>query len=450
MILKKAITFLLLGISPLWAVAGPAEALVAAVADQNKLPVTVRPLTRYLTLPEQDLKAWVDGLNFICNSLSTESEMYSVRMVTKDLVAINISDYNWKRETWDKLAQTDPYFHVHLTDGKIASSLFLNPQHITDLITSTQSEAPILRGDWFLTQVSQQVDRKVGYYDFLGVGKTLADFQKIVGVDEEAAKRLKKEMAAIVTRSGVAINNRKIYRYQGITGSYWVTFDTINSIGERNVARKLDGDLTFDANEIYGTLPNGLFAFFLSDSKGKRQDSVPDNIAFDHESTSNDRRIHPGISCIRCHTEGLRNIDDWARKTLRLPLSIQSPDYDKIKRFRQLYLSNLQRNFLRDKSDYAAALKECNGLTPEENARNFSRIWERYNDVDLGVSDVARELGCTEVNLLSKLKDYAAKTGSLDPVLAGLLAVPPVPIRREHMDEVFIIAQGIVRGQIIK
>jgi hypothetical protein len=57
------------------------------------------------------------------------------------------------------------------------------------------------------------------------------------------------------------------------------------------------------------------------------------------------------------------------RRLVAPPLAIQSPDYEKLKRLRQLYLSGLNGAIDTDNASYAKAIKVANGLTVEANAR---------------------------------------------------------------------------------
>ncbi len=148
---------------------------------------------------------------------------------------------------------------------------------------------------------------------------------------------------------------------------------------------------------------------------------------------------------MRCHREGLRPIDDLSRRIYTPPVALQSPDYQKFKRLRQLYIADLQRWYHRDQSDYATALLLTNGLTPETNARVFARAWEAYSDRPLSGADVARELGTDLKELQARLKQHATATGDVDPVVAQLLQ-PTIKIRREHIEEGYSLLQTILRG----
>lgn len=474
----------------------PNDGILAAVKDVRALPPTIRSRTRYLSLysiPDKDRADFLKALSFQCNTLSREAEIVQPRLVAADMVAVVLDDYGWQVKTWDRL-QDEPYFHavveinedvfeveeygnwyvgntvvVKGTAGAVwkttstekkkvgvrkirkatASAPWLDTASITELITLTGSPCPIVRADWFIAQVGISRTGQVGYYDFLELGKKETDFQKLIGADPEASRRVRREIAAVLARSGVALQNRRIVRFQSLTGGYWQTFDFKTSKDKQNVLRFLDGETEppgGDASEQYGVLPNGLFAFWLQNDKGDRVDVVPPDIATDGTTASNDRQIYAGKSCIGCHVEGLRPIRDYARRIFRNQIQLQSPDYAKFVRLRQLYLSDLDGQVKRDQEDYAHVLLRTNGLTPAANAKLYATTFERYTEADLNADDAARELGVTKERLLAAIKTYVRTTGNLDPLIAGLLQDPVVPLRREHFEELFSTLQGIVKG----
>jgi hypothetical protein len=421
----------------------PAEVVGQALTHARTLPADVARTQRYLSLhnvPPADRDEATRVLAFHLNGFGREPDLVPLTKAGADVLTWNLRDFGVDRFVYGRLGQKDPYFHVTLdVAGRrtVAAAPWLDAKAIGELIRLTQSESPVLRADWFFVQTAVQADRgDTGYYDFLGVGKLLADFDRLVGLDRKEAERLRLEQAAVVVRSGVGLNNRQVHRLQALTGGYWITLDPKANVGERNAIRQLDKTFVFDAQEVYGTLPNGLFAYFLADAAGNRADTAPDFIASDRQSTGNDARVHVARSCVVCHAEGLRPIDDYMRRVYRPPLGLTSPDYDTSRRLRQLYLSDLQEKHDADVSRFARALRRLNGLTPPENARAYGRFWDRYQEAGRTIDDLAREVGETPVRLRARLQE-AGKAGGLDPILAGLLADPPEPLRAEHVEEVF-------------
>lgn len=456
-------------------------------------------------------KAFLDSLAFHCNSLSREVDFAIPVMLAGNVARVNLIDYGWDRSTWEKLAAQDPYFHARIdggglviprvkeveiplvpaipadaikervsfdrgqtwvdrysTDGGrtwklanefkaaekkeekavVAHAPWLPAQDITALALATNSDAPIVRADWFIWQTGIQKKRNgAGYYNFLGI-KNRADLQKLSALDIEAAKRIRKEIAAIIQESGVALNNRQIIRLQALAGPFWFTLDVDEESGKKNALLNLDGDFVHVAEEIYFPLPNGLFGTAASDAAGALQETVPPDIASDDRSHSNDKAIHPGLSCFRCHEEGLRPIDDWARRTFadRPPPNVKlvSPDYAKLKRLRQLYLSDLPTQLKRDQEDYALAVKKVNGLTTKANAQAYAAVWRTYEQ-SLTLEQQAQELGADAKVWRTALERYDATIKPSNHVLTSTL-LQGGKIKRGHWVEHYALSQTILKG----
>lgn len=452
----------------------PGEAIIAANVDCKSLGPDVRATTRYLWMgmvPLADREDLIRGLAFWTNSLSRSPEIVTPRVVGTDLIRLNLIDYDWKTDVWEKLADVDPYFHIQqeteqierwgVPDGKggwknveerKTGKKTIQSSHITfpnngateELIQQTQSKAPIVRADWWMVQTLRQLSLSnkqtgVGYYDWIGV-KNRKDFEKLLRLNVKDSIDIGKEMRAAVEQSGVATQNRQVVRLQSLTGGSWATLDTDDGTKEGNAIRNLKrGSFKHKAEEHYGTLPNGLFAFLLCDADGELQPSAPDFIGPDDSvhRRGRDGRIHVGISCIRCHVEGLRPIDDWVR---RQPKIITSPDYAELVQLRRQYFSNLQRQLGRDRLVYQESLMETNGLTPLENSKVVANIWNRYVEEPVGLQQAAAEIGVPQEVLKRKI------TGNGDALLVGLIATPPVTITRLHWEESFSMVMQLVYG----
>lgn len=468
----------------------PAGEVAAAWRDAGRLPADHARQTRYLSLynvPAEQRAAAIKVLTFHVNSLSREADLVRPRRVTDSLVAVELDSYGWPAAAWERLADADPWFHAqvqsevartkeevrdqeygHHIDGKWVRTRvekervpvttketvkqtvlapWLPVLETTFLVAATGSQAPVLRADWWIDQTGQQRGER-GYYEFLGL-KALADAEKLAGLDRKAAATARREVAAIITDSGVTLNNRQIFRLGAVSGGWWETRDTVNSVGKKNAVRNLDGDFDHDAGEIYFTLPNGLFGLALADKAGKLAATAPDTIASDGASTNTDRRVRVGVSCIRCHVEGLRPIDDWSRKVFRVgnETALASPDREKSRRLKQLYLGPLQRSLTEDRAKYAETLLELTGLKPDELSKAYAAAWAQHESAPILPADAAREIGCTEEELIGALKAYQKAGGLTDLALAGWTADPPVPIRREHLEEQAPVLFTLLKGQ---
>lgn len=457
---------------PVLSAESPSSAVSAALRDCAARPIDA-PHTRYLSLynvPVAGRAELVKVMAFHANMLSREFEIVRPRRVNATLLAVDLRWYGWSPDVWEKLRDADPYFHVEtlseVYEGKgyyarpgdtsswvwtkkelkkvrrFDHAPWLEANEIGLLAKLTHSDVPVVRADWFLYQTAIQKDRAAGYYEWLGI-KDRKTFEELVGLDRKLAQRVRREVAAIVADSGVTLQNRQIFRFGIVTGGYWESRDVADGTGDGNALRNLDGAFVREAEEIFATLPNGLFAYALFNADGVRQDTAPDTIASDSSSTSNDARVHVGLSCVRCHVEGLRPINDWARKTFA-KTALASPDYETARRLNQLYLSPLDDWLDRDVSQYAAALKACNGMTPAENAKAFGAAWEAYADDLVTPGIAAAELGVGEVEFVEAVR---AMPPLSDPVLASFAADPPVPIRREAWEEVFGAAMLLAGGR---
>jgi hypothetical protein len=470
--------------------ATPDSALKQAAGDISKVIPALRYRIRYLTLynvPEKNKEALIKVIAFQVNSLSTSGVITQPVKVGNDLLRLDIKKYEWDPGVWERFADIDPYFHIKVkfkedviesrywpggtfTDGKVYErklykikvkagqetsqhAPWLSTKEVLYLRQQTESEAPIIRADWFLFQTAIQADRVAGYYDFLKLGKKQADFEKLIGVNRKTSARVKREIAAILPKSGVTLKNRAITRFSGATGGYWVTKDYKKSTDKSNVIRFLDKDVDppeGDASEQYGFLPNGLFAFWLQNDKGDRQDAAPDFIASDGMASGNDRKVHIGLSCIRCHVEGIKPINDHARKLYKGRIKLASTDDDKYERLIQLYLSDLDYWIKRDQDDYAKVLYITTKWKPAELAKEYSKAWDNYTEADLLPVDIARELGVREKQLINAVKWYSKLKGISDPVITGIIQEPALPMIRDHFEEIVPNLQEIIRGYLSK
>ncbi|QEL18521.1 hypothetical protein [Limnoglobus roseus] len=462
----------------------PAAAVDAAALDAARVRSAESRYVRYLSLYDvadpKELTRWDQLLRFWANSLSREVDLTPPTRVTPNLWRVDLRDYGWDAKVWEKLADTEPYFLVKLTaavttpatterkywpggvnstDGKhydagwydvvtpakAAAKVAFGPQvdgpRALTLAAYTGSAVPVVKLNWWITEATRANDRGTGYYSWLGLGAKEADFLKLVGADVKEAQRLRREIGAIVSRSPVTLNNRGLERFDAISGPYWRSRDYARNNAEKNALRLLDGDIQEDASEQYGSLPNRLFAFWLQNNKGERQDTAPDNIASDGKSTGTDRRVAAGMNCVRCHVEGIRPINDWARKVYSPPFSLDDRDDREQRRKRSKYLSDLVDQTADDNARYAKVLTKTNGLTAAANAKLVGDLWDQWVERDRSLADVAREIGADPGRLTAALKAEAKRT-QLDPILAGL--VQGVDARLEHVEELVPLLHEIL------
>lgn len=482
MSVRSFTALMLVLLSALRAFGQPSQALAVAFSDCRKLSPDAQQHVRYLSfynVPLVDLPTARKVVTFQLNAVSRNAEIRFPVSVRPDLFRIDLREYQISTKVWDKLAESDPYFHVTVreqwpggidpVDGlNYKAGTYLRPgvsapwldPNIVVLSSMTYSKAPLLRADWWFVQAARQLnlnnqDAGTGYYDFLGI-KNRDDFFKLIVMNEKDSRKIGRDIKAAVDKSGVAKQNRQIIRLQSLTGGSWVTLDTSNSTGRGNAVRNLkDGDYDHEAEEHFGVLPNRLPVVLLCDKGGKLQPSAPDFIGVDDSPlrTGKDARIHVGKNCWNCHLSesGLRSIDDWARRTLQKPLGLQAVSYDDFTTLNRQYFSSLVRDLKADRSVYEEAFLECCGMKPAELAKAFAAQWDWYAERDRTLADMAVEIGTTAPLLLTALKAEALTVGYADLPFSGFLKEDadgkpaPETVRIEYVEEFYPALQGIYR-----
>jgi len=451
----------------------PADAVAAAVADARALPPQGRSSVRYLSLhnvPAAQREQVTKVLGFHCNSLSRESDIVLPTRIGTGLLRLYLYDYDWDAKTWDALA--DPVFVTKIQetvvevvktwpggvwpqDGKYypansftykvkekkagtvqALAPWLPTKEAAELANLTQSPCPIVRADWFVWQTALQADRKPGYYDFLGI-KDKKTFDGLVGYDEKLQKTSKRvELLEAVADSTVTLQPRRLGAFPAISGWYWQTFDSRQAVEEKNPLRILNGGFKFDAQEVFGHGPNGLLVWGLFDDKGARQDSAPDFIASDATASGTDRRVHAGVSCVRCHlpNSGINPVDGWARTLFTGAFKLQSPDYEKLKELRQKYLRDLEGPMEDSRRVYTRSIAQSTGgMTPLQLGAAYGQFFAAY-DAPVSLERAARDLGFSQEKLTGVLKAALLRTGSIDTVAAAFLGKRQggIPVLQYH------------------
>jgi hypothetical protein len=281
--------------------------------------------------------------------------------------------------------------------------------------------------------------------------KARADAEKLAALDRKKAEELYRELAAIVPVSGVSPQNRQVFRFATLTGSWWETRDVFASADKQNAVANLLDDYKHDAEEVVFALPNGLPGYYLSDAKGAQVDTAPDTIAADHDATNNDRRVHVGYSCAGCHQDaGLKPVRDYARKLYAADtgaaLATVALDPAKARRLESVYLGPLEKAYRRDVGDFAEAVTDVSGLKPVDLSKAVRRQWSDYIDAPVSLERAAAECGVTPDQLRAALRTHARAKGVIDPVLVGYLIDDPPPVRREHFEERFPVLMLILGG----
>ena len=380
--------------------------------DQEKVAPTDRAFQRYLTvynLPTDGNRRreartvsrwWV-------NSLSMRSRIGRPVDVAGNLIRVDLRDYGWSADAWEKLAAQDHYVNEYSVSADVLNAIRYY----------SGSANPMLRADFFMAKTCVEPT----YSQFLGLPATLKELFAVLGVQEDQVKRLGLNVGAARMESIVTLHNRQMERYPTITGYFWLTRDTKTNVGDQAVLDNLFG-VRFDAGEYLFSLPNGLQGGYLANGKGEQQAAAPPDIAIDSQTSFQDKQVLNYRNCIGCHEKGIRDVEDVVSKLVRgRKLALEVYEKDKQIQLEQFYLTPLAETIGADQAKYAVAVNQSCGLTPQEASRFFLRVVHDYQEPLVDAPRAARELG-VHPDKLPEVTDYAAKAYKAQSV--SLLAIP--------------------------
>src|SRR5215204_503293 len=287
------------------------DMIAIMAADLDSLSKSRAKGTRYLSLThlasicakDKLMAVYRQGAIKLVNSLSRSSEVVVLETIdpAKSILRINIDDLGWDAADWETLVASYPY--GQRPDTQLNSVL--------DGRTGTKT--PFIRADWFAFVAS----RPGMYEKLLKLPKTFQELAKQQGVD--VANNIKRFVAqrAGFQKSGVSANNRLIERHPSNNGYFWTSYDFGGNRGKQSLFEFPIGSggangFTHDGGETIFSLPNGFHAYYLNDAKGAALAKGPVNIVMDPENPR-DPSVINGISCMRCHDQGMRNAKDQIR-----------------------------------------------------------------------------------------------------------------------------------------
>ena len=436
---------------------GPNDALRAAVDDlETRVAVEVRSHVRYVTfyhLPPAERRRAGAVLSLVLNSVSRADAIVRPEPVpaTDDrLWRFSLADYRLPADVWELLASHDPYFHLR-TRVQAGASFVVRGAELqkpgtkhqepsTPLPTrSTEQEAftdggwldlaaaarlralagsggALLRGDYFITQATTTLEGGV-YYELAGIADTEEAFFTSIGLDIDTVDRLRADAGANTFRSLVTFKPRRIVRRQGPLGGAWHTYDTAAATPERDPIRN-PFDFVYDAGEHIAAKRNGLHLYALFDRAGRRQASVPDNIAKDTSDPHGSGIVAPLISCVRCHLEdGLRPVVNDQRRLLDAGIEVIAERPRDAERLAAFYFADLEKQLRRDREDFAEAVASATGgLSGAAASAALAELVSRYRNDLVDAPRAAAELGIAVETL------RAAFRASHDPILQALAA----------------------------
>ena len=337
----------------------PREVLTSIESHLNSLSSFDRPFARYFTMTHlynagetpEILAEYRKALSKLINSLSWRLKITNPQAIDPQatIFYIDLRHYEWDRnDGWTKIEEEYPY-HISFPAHLAARNL------LGRLQTSTKTDVPSVHIDWFIAKASAPPL----YDDLLSLPSSVQQLETRLEVD--VARNLRDAPGIEVWRaglknSGVSNHNRVVERHISRYGAYWKSYDFAGSFGTRDIIVH-PFNFTHDGGEIIFNLPNGLQGYYLVDGNGIQLDEAPISIV--SNPAASDPTVRNGISCIGCHTEGMKTFEDEVRSAIE---SNPNPPYDKAHALR-LYVEKSVMDALveEDMNRYRDALEATGG-----------------------------------------------------------------------------------------
>ena len=392
----------------------PGEILDTIETHLMSLTPFDRAYARYFTLahlynagePTGILQEYRKALYKLVNSLSWGVTVINPTPIDTQatIFYIDLRHYEWDvNDAWSKIEEEYPY---HIAFDAPAQSALRN--QLGQLQTQMKTDVPSVHIDWFIATASTPPL----YHDLLSLPLTDRELETRLEVD--VARNLINAPGVRVSRagfnnSGVSNNNRVVERHTSRYGAYWKSYDFAGSVGTQNIFTH-PLNFTHDGGEVIFNLPNGLQGYYLVNASGFRLDEAPINIV--SNPAASDPTVRNGLSCIGCHTEGMKTLEDQVRSVIE---SNTNPPYDKAQALR-LYVekSDMDARVSGDMERYRGALEATGGAIG--GVEPISRFHEAFQ----GAVDAAYAAAVVGLETQTFLERVRENTGLQN---VGLLAL---------------------------
>ena len=364
-------------------VISPSEILNTIETHLMSLAPFDRAFARYFTMthlynagePAGILQEYRKGLSKLVNSLSWKVTVTNPEPIDPQgtIFYIDLRHYEWDvNDAWTQMEAAYPY-HISF---EAPTQTALRDQ-LGRLQGEMKSSIPSVHIDWFLANASLPPL----YHELLSLPLTAGELETRLEVD--VVRNLNNAPGIDVWRagfnnSGVSNNNRMVERHASRYGAYWKSYDFAGSVGTQNIFTH-PLDFTHDGGEVIFNLPNGLQGYYLVNATGFRLDAAPIKIV--SNPAASDPTVRNGLSCMGCHTEGMKTFEDEVRPVIE---SNATPAYDKAQALR-LYVEKSEMDVLvgEDMERYRGALEATGGM-----AGDIEPI-SRFHEVFQGPVDAA-------------------------------------------------------------
>ncbi len=383
--------------------------------DVNSLAPFDRGFARYFTLTHlynagesaEALHAYQRALSKLVNSLSWGREVINPQSIDAEatIFYIDLRDYEWEigSNRWTQIESAYPYKNNYAAPTQTHLQ-----ETLARLREAMQCEVPFIHVDWFLANASLPPL----YHDILDLPQTDRELETRLEVN--VVENLRNAAGRRVWRagfndSGVSNHNRVVERHLSRYGAYWKSYDFAGSAGTQNI---FTHPLSFrhDGGEIIFNLPNGLQGYYLVDAGGNRLDEAPISIV--SNPAASDPTVRNGLSCIGCHTKGMKSLEDEVRAVV---VENANPPFNRAQALR-LYTEKgvMDELVAEDTARYRAALKDTGGVFG--GIEPIQRFHEAFQ-TPLDAAQAAAAVGLASADFLAKIRANA----SLQNLLGSLL-----------------------------
>ena len=371
----------------------PEEMLETIEKHVNALSPFDRAFARYFTMTHlynagesaEARHAYQRALSKLVNSLSWGREIIKPQPIDpkETIFYIDLRDYEWEIGTnrWTLIETEYPYQVEFNTPTQTALR-----EKLGKLRQEMDCEVPFIHVDWFIATAALPPL----YHDILNLPQTDRELETRLEVN--VVENIRNAAGRRVWRAGfndsrVSNHNRVVERHTSRYGAYWKSYDFAGSVGTQNI---FTHPLSFehDGGEIIFNLPNGLQAYYLVDAGGNRLNAAPISIV--SNPAASDPTVRNGLSCIGCHTEGMKAFEDEVRGVVE---QNPNPPFSKDQALR-LYVEKAEMDeFLaEDTARYRQALEKAGdvfgGIEP---VQRFHEAFQRPLDAAQAAAAVGLE-----------------------------------------------------------
>ena len=375
------------------------------------------------------LQAYRRALSKLINSLSWGRDVVIPKPIDAEetLFYIDLRDYEWdvRNDAWTQIEQVYPYKMTF--DAPTQTPL---REKLTTLQQEMNCEVPFVHVDWFLATASLPPL----YHDILALPETDRELEAVLRVFVTA--NLQNAPGERVWRagfndSGVSRHNRVVERHTSSYGAYWKSYDFAGSAESQNIFTH-PLDFTHDGGEIIFNLPNGLQAYYLVDGGGNRLDVAPTSIV--SNPAASDPAVRNGLSCIGCHTQGMKTVEDEVRAVVD---QAANPPFDKVRAL-DLYVEKTVMDELveEDTQRYRDALEAAGGVFG--GIEPIQRFYEVFHG-SLSAAHAAAAVGLETETFLEKVSKNTTLQNLGLQVLTGVNGTVKRDAWTSNFDEVISV-----------